>query len=125
MGPWVPAIPLKVVPCEPGGDISGFVRREVKRFLRVQRRQPWLAADDGLPNVPDRGLTPEEYVSRRDLIDHRLAMLVPEERRVVMLVEVDELTLREVASRERISASTAYERHQRGMAALRTEEGRP
>jgi RNA polymerase sigma-70 factor, ECF subfamily len=104
--------------------VSGIVRHEVKRFWRVQRRQPWLAADDGLPNTPDRGLTPEEYVSRRDLIDHRLAMLAPEERRAVILVEVDELTLREVAGRERISPSTAYERHQRGMAALRIEEAR-
>jgi DNA-directed RNA polymerase specialized sigma24 family protein len=34
-------------------------------------------------------------------------MLVPEERRAVILVEVDDLTLREVAARERISASTA------------------
>jgi RNA polymerase sigma factor (sigma-70 family) len=92
--------------------ISGIVRREVKRFLRVQRRQPWrLVAGDRLPDMPDSALTPEEEVSRRDLINHRLARLVPEERRVVMLVEVDELTLREVADRERISASTAYERH--------------
>jgi RNA polymerase sigma factor (sigma-70 family) len=99
--------------------LSGIARREVKRFLRVQHRQPWLAADDGLPDTPDGALTPEEELSRRDLIDHRLAMLAPEERRAVILVEIDDLTLREVGGRERISPSTAYERHRRGMAALR------
>jgi RNA polymerase sigma factor (sigma-70 family) len=102
--------------------LSGIARREVKRFLRVQRRQPWLAADDELPDTRDGALTPEEDMSRRDLIDHRLAMLVPEVRRAVILVEIDDLTLREVGGRERISASTAYERHRRGMAALRIVE---
>jgi RNA polymerase sigma factor (sigma-70 family) len=102
--------------------LSGIARREAKRFLRVQRRQPWLVADDKLPDMPDGALTPEEALSRRDLIDHRLAMLVPEERRAVVLMEIDDLTLREVAARERISPSTAYERHQRGMAALRIVE---
>jgi DNA-directed RNA polymerase specialized sigma24 family protein len=67
-------------------------------------------------------LTPEDEMSRRDLIDHRLATLVPEERRAVILTEVDELTHREVADRERISASTVYARHRRGMAALRIVE---
>jgi RNA polymerase sigma factor (sigma-70 family) len=105
--------------------LSGIIRRELKRFLSMrQRRQPWLAEGDDLPDVPDRAFTPEEDVSRRDFIDHRLAMLGPEERRAVILVEVEELTLREVADRERISASTAYERHQRGMAALRIVEAR-
>src|SRR5580704_2877403 len=108
----------------PGQWISGILRREVKRFRRIQQRQPWLVADDELPDTPDGALTPEEDSSRRDLVDHRLAMLVPEERRAVILVEVDDLTFREVAARERISASTAYERHRRGMAALRSVEAR-
>jgi RNA polymerase sigma-70 factor, ECF subfamily len=108
----------------PGQWISGIVRREVKRFRHIQQRQPWLVADDALPDASDGALTPEEDSSRRDLIDHGLAMLVPEERRAVILVEVDDLTFREVADRERISASTAYERHRRGMAALRIVEAR-
>jgi RNA polymerase sigma-70 factor (ECF subfamily) len=102
--------------------LSGIVRRELKRFLRVRRRQPWFAGGDELPDVPDRASTPEEDMSRRDLIDHALSRLLPEERRAVILVEIDELTLREVADRERISASTAYARHRRGMAALRNAE---
>jgi RNA polymerase sigma factor (sigma-70 family) len=108
----------------PGQWISGIVRREVKRFLRIQQRQPWLVADDEFPDTPDGALTPEDDSSRRDLIGRGLAMLVPEERRAVILVEVDDLTFREVAARERISASTAYERHRRGMAALRSVEAR-
>jgi RNA polymerase sigma factor (sigma-70 family) len=105
--------------------LSGIVRRELKRFLRMRRRQPWFAGGDDLPDVPDRVLSPEEDMSRHELIDHALSMLVPEERRAVTLVEIDDLTFREVAERERISASTAYERHRRGMAALRIVEARP
>jgi RNA polymerase sigma-70 factor (ECF subfamily) len=104
--------------------LSGILRRELKRFLRTRRRQPWLAGGDELPEVPDRISTPEEDMSRHELIDHALSMLVPEERRAVTLVEIDDLTFREVADRERISASTAYERHRRGMAALRIVEAR-
>jgi DNA-directed RNA polymerase specialized sigma24 family protein len=63
-------------------------------------------------------------MSRHDVVDHWLAMLVPEERRVVILVEIDDLTFREVADRERISPSTAYQRHRRGMAVLRSVEAR-
>ncbi len=102
--------------------LSGIIRRELLRFLRMRRRQPWLAADDELPDTPDRALTTEEDMSRRDLIDHRLAMLLPEERRAVILVEIDDLPFREVADRERISPSTAYQRHRRGMAVLRSVE---
>lgn len=102
--------------------ISGIVRRELKRFLRIQQRQPWLVANDELPDTPDGALSPEEDITRRDLIDDGLAMLVPEERRAVILVEAGDLTFREVAYRERISASTAHERHRRGMAALRSVE---
>jgi RNA polymerase sigma-70 factor (ECF subfamily) len=103
----------------PGQWLSGIVRREVKRFLRVQNKQPWFAAGDDLPETPAGTSTPEEEVSRRDLAEHVFSMLPPEERRVVILVEIDRLTFREVAEREGISPSTAYERHQRGMAALR------
>jgi RNA polymerase sigma factor (sigma-70 family) len=107
----------------PGQWISGIVGLEVKRFRRIQQRQPWFGAGDERPDLPDGGLTPEDDMSRRDLVGYRLAMLVPEERRAVILVEMDDLTFREVADRERISASTAHERHQRGMAALRSVEG--
>jgi RNA polymerase sigma factor (sigma-70 family) len=99
--------------------LSGILRREVKRFLRLRNRQPWFATGDELPDTADGTETPEDEVSRRDLAEHVFAMLPAEERRVVILVELDHLTLREVAERERISPSTAYERHQRGMAALR------
>jgi RNA polymerase sigma factor (sigma-70 family) len=108
----------------PGQWLSGIVRREVKRFLRVQNRQPWFAAGDELPDTPDGTATPEDEVSRRDLAEHVFAMLPPAERRVVILVEIDHLTFREVAEREHISPSTAYERHQRGMAALRDAAAR-
>ena len=104
--------------------LSGILRREVKRFLRMQNRQPWFAAGDELPDTPDATETPEDQVSRRDLAEHVFAMLPAEERRVVILVELDHLTLREVAERERIAPSTAYERHQRGMAALREAAAR-
>jgi RNA polymerase sigma-70 factor, ECF subfamily len=104
--------------------LSGIVRRELKRFLRMRRRQPWLAGGDERPDAPDGARTPEEDMSRRDLIDHALSMLPPEERRAVILVEAFDLTLREVADRERISPSTACQRHRRGMAALRSVETR-
>ena len=103
----------------PGQWLRGIVRRELKRFLRVRYRQPWFAAGDELPDALAGAATPEDEVSRRDLVEHVLATLLPEDRQVVILVELGELTFREAADRERISVSTAYGRHQKGMAALR------
>jgi RNA polymerase sigma-70 factor (ECF subfamily) len=108
----------------PGQWLSGIAHREVKRFLRVRSRQPRLAAGDELPDTPDGSSTPEDEVSCRDLTDRALAMLAAEERRVVILVQIGCLTFRQVADVERISTSTAYARHQRGMAALRGAEAR-
>jgi DNA-directed RNA polymerase specialized sigma24 family protein len=59
---------------------------------------------------------------REDLMERALGRLLPDERRVVQLVEIDDLTFREVAARERISPSTAYHRHRRGLSALRDVE---
>jgi RNA polymerase sigma factor (sigma-70 family) len=98
--------------------LSGIVRREVKRFLRMERKQPWFAAGDDL-RVPAATSNPEDHLSQRDLAEHLLSMLAPGVARVVILVELHGLTFREAATREHISPSTAYEQYQRGMAALR------
>jgi RNA polymerase sigma factor (sigma-70 family) len=108
----------------PGQWLSGVVRREVKRFLRVQSKQPWFAAGDDLPE-PVATSNPEDEIVRHYLTEHVFSMLPPASRRVVLLVELEGLTFREAATREHISPSTAYERHQRGMAALRDAAERP
>jgi RNA polymerase sigma factor (sigma-70 family) len=102
--------------------LSGIARREVKRFVRVQHRVPCVMAGDELPDLPDHGPTPEDAVSSRELMERAFGRLLPEERRVVQFVEIDDLTFREVAARERISPSTAHHRHRRGLSALRDVE---
>jgi hypothetical protein len=104
--------------------LSGVIRLEVKRFLRAEHKHPWPTADDQLAELAVDAWTPEAEVSLRDLVERRLAMLPDEERRVVILVEIERLTFREAARREGISASTAFERHKRGMAALRDAASR-
>jgi RNA polymerase sigma-70 factor, ECF subfamily len=104
--------------------LSGIVRRQVKSFLRRWNKLPSRAAGDDLPDVPDPAWTPEEEVSLHDLAVRAFSVLPDEERRVVLLIEIERLTLREAAEREGISASTAFERHKRGMAALRDAAGR-
>jgi RNA polymerase sigma-70 factor (ECF subfamily) len=99
--------------------LSGIARREVKRFLRVRDRSAFIVARAELPDSPDGAPSPEDDVARTDPPDDLLFALPDAERRAVILVEIEGLTMRKAAEREGVSASTVYERHRKGMAALR------
>jgi RNA polymerase sigma-70 factor, ECF subfamily len=99
--------------------LSGIIRNEISRFLKAQSRQPLPAPGDEPLDAMSAAPTPEESVSLSDLADHVFAFVPPEERRVVILHDIEGHTLREVAALVGISPSTAHDRHQRGIALLR------
>jgi RNA polymerase sigma-70 factor (ECF subfamily) len=99
--------------------LAGIARREVKRFLRVSRRRAFIVARGDLPDSPDGAPSPEDDVARTDSPDDLLFALPDAERRVVILLEIEGLTMREAAKREGVAPSTVYVRHSKGMAALR------
>ncbi|MFT3767531.1 MAG: sigma-70 family RNA polymerase sigma factor [Minicystis sp.] len=95
--------------------IRGIARNEVRAFRRG--RGPASEATDDVID-PDSE-TPEDALSQRDLLDHLLAQIPAEQRRIVTLVEMWGLTLREAATIERTSTTRAHARHKAGMKALR------
>jgi RNA polymerase sigma-70 factor (ECF subfamily) len=99
--------------------LSGIARREVKRFLRVSGRSAFIVAHAALPDGPDGAPSPEDEVVRTDPADDLLVALPDAERRVVILVEIEGLTMRKAAEREGVSVSTVWARHSKGMVALR------
>ena len=100
--------------------LSGIARREVQRFLRVSRRRAFVVAHADLPDSPDGAPSPEDDVARTDFPDDLLFALSDAERRVVILLEFEGLTMREAAKREGVAPSTVHARHTKGMAALRS-----
>ena len=99
--------------------LSGIVRNEVRRFLRAQASQPAPGLGDAPVDPASEAPTPEETASLGDLADHVFAIVPAEERRVVILHDIEGHTLREVADIVGISPSTAHDRHQRGLTLLR------
>ena len=110
----------------PEAWIRSIARRVAIDFLRKRGR----SVPDELPetlaaDAPD----PEETVKWSQLArfaDHVLESLPEEERRAVILREIEGHTFAEIAAIEGISPSTAHARHARGMAAFEKakEEGK-
>jgi RNA polymerase sigma factor (sigma-70 family) len=101
----------------PGQWLRGIVRNELRAFRRDQAKLPALSPDDvagALSEDPD----PEERTATIDLAYHLLSAVPAEQRRVVVLHELAELTHREIAKVVGISKSESHERHKDGMAAL-------
>ncbi len=99
--------------------VSGIVRNEVRDFRRTQSKQPPLASGETKVEAVCTAPTPEESVGSIDLAEHVFEFLPPDERRVVILYEIEGYTFREIAEREGIGTATAIARHNRGMAQLR------
>jgi len=86
----------------------------------LRRREPDAHLQLGeAASVASRAASAEEAVSQRDLLDHLLAQIPMDQRRIVILVEMWGLTIREAAAVVRSSTTRAHARHQSGMATLR------
>lgn len=87
--------------------------------LRAQRSRPEDSAGDELPDVPQRPLQ-TDALELRDL-DRLLQRLPPEQREVLLLVGVEELSYQEVALAIGVPTGTVMSRLSRARARLRTE----
>lgn len=96
--------------------IRGIARNEVRA---LRRREPGTHVELDEEASASPTATPEEAASRRELLDHLLEQIPIGQRRVVVLVEMWGLTIREAAAVLRSSPTRAHARHRAGMDALR------
>jgi RNA polymerase sigma-70 factor (ECF subfamily) len=87
--------------------------------LRAQRSTPEDSAGDALPEAPQRA-TQSDRLEIVDL-DKALQRLPPEQREVLLLVAVEELTYREVATALGVPIGTVMSRLSRARERLRAE----
>lgn len=99
--------------------LSRIAHNAAAAFLRRSRTDPLALAGDDLGSAPEEGPVPEERMLICDIADRVFEALPNDERRAVVAVAIEGLTLREVALREGASPSTIHDRYQRGIAALR------
>jgi RNA polymerase sigma-70 factor, ECF subfamily len=97
----------------------GIMHNQFVDRLRAQQRRAELAAGDELPETPHRP-TQSDRLEVRDL-DRLLQRLLPEQREVLLLVAVEELSYREVALALAIPVGTVMSRLSRARAWLRSE----
>lgn len=100
--------------------LGGIVRNEVRHFHRTHRRREHHEAEHARLSIAHEreAETPEDKVCIRDLFDHLIVQVPVEQRRILILVELADHTIREAAAREGISHTTAHARHQAGMRAF-------
>ena len=91
--------------------------------VRAQRSRPEDSAGDDLPELPQR---PQQTdgLEVRDL-DRLLQRLPPEQREVLLLVSVEELSYQEVATITGVPVGTVMSRLSRARARLRDEMASP
>ncbi|MEO7327159.1 MAG: sigma-70 family RNA polymerase sigma factor [Minicystis sp.] len=106
----------------PATWIRAFLTNAARNYRRKQARHQRLLRDDlmvvhAVASRPDdeRSTTEEQ---RRILIDELLPRVPFEQRVIVIARDLDELEMTVIAEQEQISLSTAYDRYQRGRAAL-------
>jgi RNA polymerase sigma-70 factor (ECF subfamily) len=87
--------------------------------IRAQRSRPEDSAGDDLPELPQRPQQ-TDALEVRDL-DRLLQRLPPEQREVLLLVSVEELSYQEVASVTGVPIGTVMSRLSRARARLRDE----
>lgn len=116
-----------------GGSFKGWLMRIVTNAcydqLRAQKRRPVAPLDAVLFTDPEetqlqgeREQRPEEYVDQQllgHLLQRGLATLPPEQRTVVVLADIQEMSYEEVASTLRLSLGTVKSRLNRGRGKLR------
>ncbi|MEJ5031119.1 RNA polymerase sigma factor [Comamonas sp. MYb69] len=91
--------------------------------LRAQRSRPEDSAGDELPELPQRAQQ-TDALEVRDL-DRLLQRLPPEQREVLLLVSVEELSYQEVAQITGVPLGTVMSRLSRARARLRDEMASP
>lgn len=97
----------------------GIMHNHFVDRLRAQRSRPEDNAGDDVPELPQRALQ-NDRLEMRDL-DRLLQRLPPEQREVLLLVGVEELSYREVASATGVPLGTVMSRLSRARTRLRTE----
>jgi RNA polymerase sigma-70 factor (ECF subfamily) len=97
----------------------GIMHNHFVDGLRAQRSRPEDAAGDELPERPDRA-TQTDRLEVRDL-DRVLQQLPPDQREVLLLVGVEELSYQDVASVIGVPIGTVMSRLSRARERLRTE----
>jgi RNA polymerase sigma-70 factor, ECF subfamily len=94
------------------------IAANLRRGLRRRRERP----EPELPEQTDDGAPPDELLERRRarvFLDELLAQLPEELRRVLVLAEIEQLTLASIAELEQIPAGTAASRLRRAREAFR------
>jgi RNA polymerase sigma-70 factor (ECF subfamily) len=115
-----------------GGSFKAWILRIVVNAcydqLRKTKRRPASSLDEMLVDpdhsdiLDDHSETPEEYVMRRDLSDAiqaGLDSLPPDQRAVIVLSDVQELSYEEISRATGVSLGTVKSRLSRGRARLR------
>jgi RNA polymerase sigma-70 factor (ECF subfamily) len=97
----------------------GIMHNQFVDRLRAQRSRPELPAGNDLPDASDRA-TQTDRLELRDL-DRALQLLVPEQREVLLLVGVEELSYAEIARAVGVPIGTVMSRLSRARARLRAE----
>ena len=109
------------------GDVRawmfGIMHNHFIDRVRAQRSRPEDSAGDELPELPQR---PQQTdgLEVRDL-DRLLQRLPPEQREVLLLVSVEELSYQEVAAVTGVPVGTVMSRLSRARARLRDEMASP
>jgi RNA polymerase sigma factor (sigma-70 family) len=98
--------------------MSGIVANEVVNFLRVRGRLPWPTPGDAALDPVGKAPNPEESVSWCEIYDVVFDFVPLEERRVVVLHEIEGESLRKIAKMEGISFWSARARYKRGRAKI-------
>lgn len=99
--------------------LFGIMHNQFIDRLRAQRSRPEDSAGDALPEQPQRPLQ-NDALELRDL-DRVLQRLPPEQREVLLLVAVEELSYQEVASAIGVPLGTVMSRLSRARARLQEE----
>lgn len=97
----------------------GILHNQFVDRLRAQRSRPEDYAGDDLPELPQRAMQ-TDGLEVRDL-DRLLQRLPPEQREVLLLVGVEELSYQEVARATGVPVGTVMSRLARARARLRME----
>ncbi|CAN7184679.1 RNA polymerase sigma factor [Pseudorhodoferax sp. LjRoot39] len=99
--------------------LFGIMHNQFIDRLRAQRSRPEDSAGDALPEQPQRPLQ-NDALELRDL-DRVLQRLPPEQREVLLLVAVEELSYQEVAGAIGVPLGTVMSRLSRARARLQEE----
>lgn len=91
--------------------------------IRAQRSRPEDTVGDDMPEIPQRAQQ-TDGLEVRDL-DRLLQRLPPEQREVLLLVSVEELSYQEVADVTGVPTGTVMSRLSRARARLRDEMAKP